>query len=293
MISGMATLIPGQAAGHKVVHYKTIKARELWDAIIESAWASAEPGVWFRERSNKMANSWYFNPLISTNPCVTGDTRIYTNKGLVTARELFDDETEISVATDSRFGLDVNTTPSSRVFMTGVKQVYRLQTKEGYFVRATGNHRIMTPSGWIELQDLNPGDKIHIHNRKGGFGQEGSLELGRVLGWLVGDGTMKADRAVLSFFGDEKQELAPMFAGYVNNIVEPMTTHRTYEVGVVDITGRDEARVQSDRLRQLATEYGLAENKHQVPEVVFKGTEDMQRGYLQALFTADGSAQHG
>lgn len=58
-----------KAAGHKVVHYKTIKARELWDAIIESAWASAEPGVWFRERSNKMANSWYFNPLISTNPC--------------------------------------------------------------------------------------------------------------------------------------------------------------------------------------------------------------------------------
>ncbi|MEM9954425.1 MAG: adenosylcobalamin-dependent ribonucleoside-diphosphate reductase [Chloroflexota bacterium] len=57
------------AAGRNVIHYKTIKARDLWNSIIESAWASAEPGVWFRERSNKMANSWYFNPLISTNPC--------------------------------------------------------------------------------------------------------------------------------------------------------------------------------------------------------------------------------
>ena len=57
------------AAGRKVICYKTIKARELWRAIIESAWASAEPGVWFNERCNKMANSWYFNPLISTNPC--------------------------------------------------------------------------------------------------------------------------------------------------------------------------------------------------------------------------------
>ena len=281
------------AAGRKVFHYKTIKARELWNAIIESAWASAEPGVWFRERSNKMANSWYFNPLISTNPCVTGDTRIYTDKGLITARELFDDETEISVATDSRFGLRHETTPSSRVFMTGVKQVYRLQTKEGYFVRATDNHRIMTPNGWVELKDLQAGDKIHIQNRKGGFGQEGSLELGRILGWLVGDGTIKADRAVLSFFGDEKQELAPMFADYVNELVAPMTTHRTYEVGVVDIKGRDEARVRSQRLRQLTADYGLVENKHQVPEIVFKGTEDMQRGYLQALFTADGSFQDG
>lgn len=57
------------AAGRKLIHYRKVKARELWNAIIESAWASAEPGVWFRERSNKMANSWYFNPLISTNPC--------------------------------------------------------------------------------------------------------------------------------------------------------------------------------------------------------------------------------
>ena len=56
-------------AGRKVIEYKTVKARELWDAIIESAWASAEPGVWFRERSNKLANSWYFNPLVCTNPC--------------------------------------------------------------------------------------------------------------------------------------------------------------------------------------------------------------------------------
>lgn len=57
------------AAGRKVIKYRTVKARELWNAIIKSAWASAEPGIWFRERSNKMANSWYFNPLISTNPC--------------------------------------------------------------------------------------------------------------------------------------------------------------------------------------------------------------------------------
>ncbi len=57
------------AAGRKVHHYRTVKARELWHAIVESAWASAEPGLWFRERSNKLSNSWYFNPLISTNPC--------------------------------------------------------------------------------------------------------------------------------------------------------------------------------------------------------------------------------
>jgi ribonucleoside-diphosphate reductase alpha chain len=49
--------------------YKTVRAREIWNAIVESAWASAEPGLHFLERSNKMSNSWYFAPLVATNPC--------------------------------------------------------------------------------------------------------------------------------------------------------------------------------------------------------------------------------
>jgi len=281
------------ASGHKAIKYRTVKARDLWKAIIESAWASAEPGVFFRERYNKMSNSWYHAPIISTNPCITGDTRIYTDKGLVQARELFDNETDISITIDGRFGLTNATTPSTRVFMTGVKPVYRLQTEEGYAVRATADHRFMTPNGWIELRDLKPGDKLHILNRKGGFGQEGSLELGRVLGWLVGDGTFNGKEAVLSFFGEEKQELAPLFAEYVNDIVAPlgMNVARTYKVGATAVKGRDEARVSSARLMALSEKYGLIEHKHQVPEVVFQGSEEMQRGFLQALFTADGSVQ--
>lgn len=57
------------AKGYPVITHRTVKAREVWNAITESAWASAEPGVWFKERSNKESNSWYFNPLIATNPC--------------------------------------------------------------------------------------------------------------------------------------------------------------------------------------------------------------------------------
>ncbi len=56
-------------AGRPVITHDTVRARDLWDTIIESAWASAEPGLWFIERANKMANSHYFSPLICTNPC--------------------------------------------------------------------------------------------------------------------------------------------------------------------------------------------------------------------------------
>ncbi|MCH1640735.1 adenosylcobalamin-dependent ribonucleoside-diphosphate reductase [Paenibacillus timonensis] len=58
-----------KADGRKVIHYRTVKAREIWHTIIESAWKSAEPGVVFMEYYNQMSNSWYFNPIICTNPC--------------------------------------------------------------------------------------------------------------------------------------------------------------------------------------------------------------------------------
>jgi ribonucleoside-diphosphate reductase alpha chain len=55
--------------GKKTIVYRTYKARDIWHTIIESAWKSAEPGVVFMEYYNQMSNSWYFNPIICTNPC--------------------------------------------------------------------------------------------------------------------------------------------------------------------------------------------------------------------------------
>lgn len=58
-----------KAGGHAVNVYSRMKARDIWDAIIESAWASAEPGVFFIDRYNRMSNSWYYNSIQCTNPC--------------------------------------------------------------------------------------------------------------------------------------------------------------------------------------------------------------------------------
>lgn len=82
------------ADGHEVIHYRTVKAREIWNAIIESAWASAEPGVWFNERSNKMSNSWYFNPLICTNPCGEQSLGAWSvcNLGAINLAKFYDEE---------------------------------------------------------------------------------------------------------------------------------------------------------------------------------------------------------
>ena len=55
--------------GGKVIKHKTVRAQEIWTNIIESAWNSAEPGMYFIDRANYYSNSWYYADLPCTNPC--------------------------------------------------------------------------------------------------------------------------------------------------------------------------------------------------------------------------------
>jgi adenosylcobalamin-dependent ribonucleoside-diphosphate reductase len=58
-----------QALGRPVNVYKTVRARDLYDRICRSAWASAEPGLFFVDRVNALSNSYYCQSICCTNPC--------------------------------------------------------------------------------------------------------------------------------------------------------------------------------------------------------------------------------
>ena len=54
--------------GYPVLTHKTIKARKLWDSIVENSWGNGEPGIWFIDKANAMSNSHYLGRLTCTNP---------------------------------------------------------------------------------------------------------------------------------------------------------------------------------------------------------------------------------
>jgi ribonucleoside-diphosphate reductase alpha chain len=281
-----------------------VPAREVWSDMIHGAHQNGEPGCVFIDRIN---DEHSFDPeqhpeyvIEATNLCITGETMIPTKNGLRTAENLYKDDLQ-SIVVDSRLSND-RIKQITSVDKVGLKPVVRLATEEGYEMRLTEDHNIMTDDGWVEAGNLSPGETVHIQNQEGGFSRHGSAEEGRVMGWLVADGHLKQneERAVLSFY-DKDTKLSEQFAEDVNSIIRDHRLDKTDEVGVMNIDNYNsrsadsdsvsEDRIRSTRLYEYAENAGLVKKKLQVPDIVMSGSREMATGFLQALFTADGSVQ--
>ncbi|ATZ16512.1 ribonucleoside-diphosphate reductase class II [Entomoplasma freundtii] len=66
----MGNVFEWESLGYPVKTYRTIRARELWQLINFCATYSAEPGIFFLDRANKMTNAQgYDQRVVATNPC--------------------------------------------------------------------------------------------------------------------------------------------------------------------------------------------------------------------------------
>ncbi len=288
-----------KALGKAVKVHKTIKARYLWDLICKAAWRSAEPGLHFMERSNKRSNTWYFERLISTNPCLTADTWIHTGSGPKQIGELLNKP--FSALVD---GKKYKSTKQG-FFKTGKKDIVRLQTKEGYSLRLTHDHKVRRISRltrynleteWVEVGNLRPEDKLLLQNHASNNNWAGaySENEGYLIGLLIGDGTIKKDKAVLSvwdkFIGGE---VASGSQSIMQQVMLSTTgiSHRSDFSGWIPVKGRNEYRLSLSYIKKLANELDIYPGNKTITEKVEKTSSDFYKGFLRGLFDADGSVQ--
>ncbi len=231
-----------------------------------------------------------------TNPCVTADTWVLTGEGPRQVKDL------VGVQHGTYINGEVFSTTTAGFWETGHKPIVELNTKEGYRLKLTANHQVLRVtaqtryqqySEWVEAGQLQPGDRVLLHNHRlvSNWDGQGTTAEGWLLGNLVGDGCFSVTHsgstlAHLRYWGEAKHVMGQQALTRVKTSVK----HRS-DLSVVDPVAQDYVQVASAGLAQLAATYGITAGHKTVTPAVEQASYAFYQGFLQGLFDADGSVQ--
>ena len=297
---------------------KTIRARALWDLICKSAWESAEPGVVFMDRYNKLSNTWYYEDIRCVNPCVTGDTLVSTEHGYTYARDL-----QIGMKVRTPAGLK----PIEKIYNNGLQRIYRVNFSDGGYLEGTADHKLKVVRGkkyqWVSIAELTESDKVLVVANEA-FGPRQSLpteameyitkrelnaanfydrKLGLIVGTVLGDGMLRAITNGNSHSYECKVVFGTHEDGWYDTFTNLMTdmnihTHRTLAekefVGEGGVAVKHASvRLDRGKLASLLVRIGMIPNvkapQKTIPAAFMRMEKDFLAGILDGLFSTDGS----
>jgi replicative DNA helicase len=227
--------------------------------------------------------------------CLAGDTRVYLpDEGVYRPIRDLEGESGFHVlAVDDRTW-KLEPRRVTRAFATGRKPVYRLTTRLGRTIRATGNHKFLAFDGWRRLDDMAPQMRIAVPRALSGpEPQTMSDEELALLGHLIGDGCTLPRHAIQYTSND--RDLAELVAGLATDvfgdavrprIVRERRWYQTYLPAAEHLTHG--VRNPIARWLDELGVFGLRSYEKHVPDAVFAQPAAAIGVFLRHLWATDG-----
>jgi len=269
-----------------------LTASEWFEKICTNAWEDGCPGIFFIDRAREYHNGEYFNKLEATNPCHRGNSLVHTDRGLVRIQEL----------TGEVFSVITPTGEHARAicFPTGTGRIYRVRFKQGGYLDLTSNHNLINYESRrkVQVQNLMSGTRLlaptlPISPLNSEF--IGDESDGFLLGWVLGDGCIFSrksgkDAGRTCLFTMVGKDDGDDISDFVIKRLNLLKTNRHRDLNWSTSKGNKEI-VSSDEgiVSWFVNKYQFPFSKEEgIPVSILRGSRDLQRGFLQGLFAADG-----
>ena len=267
-----------------------ILARELNVPVLAAAQLSRA----VEQRSDK-------KPVLSDlreSGCLTGDTLVTLGNGRNIEIGKLAGMKDFTIQALNLETYKLETMPVSRAFSTGEKPVFKLVSRLGREIRATGNHKFLTIEGWKKLDELEIGDHLATPRNLVTENREQTLSDAELalLGHLIGDGCT-LPRHVIQYTTREKDLAdtvvnlaAKVFGEELNPRIS--SEKQWYQVYL------SSTRHHTHNVRSAVTEwllelqaFGLRSYEKSIPAQVFEQPEQAIALFLRHLWATDGSIQ--
>ncbi len=245
--------------------WKKLRARDVFEMIVEHAWKSGDPGVIFIDNINKKNPTPHLGEIESTNPCVVGDTFVVTDKGIIKAKNL----KEGMYIWDGESWNKIE-----EVINNGIKKVYNVTLKSGLSIKVTEDHKFYTEDGWKKLMDIKLGEKVLVPLNSIEYIKEKDIdnEYYELFGYYLSDNSLSSSNH-LSSNGENDEILNNYFSPILNKYSGSSYTILRDKQYIKSIFNIDKSK---------------SELKEIPEEILSKGFEAL-KSVLRGLFSSDGS----
>jgi ribonucleoside-diphosphate reductase alpha chain len=296
----------------KETSYGQIKARKLFDTIVDNAWNNGDPGLIFYDTMNRGPYAYSGQIVTATNPCVVAGSLVATQKGWIPVEDVH--EGDLIWSRNSLY-------PVKTKEINHGCRVYRVEFTDGDHIDVTAAHRfkcvVSKKYEYRRLDELCEGSKVlvepidlsrmvrndiyetisqkdfEILEQKGikehlilGGHTGNQRDLGLILGAVIGDGcfTEGSNRYnVKVAFGHHEAAWQSKFKQKLDRYLIKNSLE----------TGESSNRITSNALGWLLEVFGLKRNKapdKTIPENILQSNNrDLLVGLLDGLFSTDGN----
>lgn len=267
--------------------------------------------------------------VLGSNPCFSGDMRLFTDGGHVPLYDLWqsqgameydglNDDPLITYGSQSIVNRN-GVVKSTNVYRTGCDvDLWEVIFDDNSSIKATENHnfivlnrntvkvngkkRVKYLESRVHLRDLNVGDMIPL-NQTVHFGTFSDQAYAELAGWCIGDGSLspKSDgqvHAECTCYNSDAMVVLPKLRGLMLELYEAhnKSSHQSPVYAgwsrEQDHFDHDEVRIGSNVLGRLLRSDGvITGDKHRIPNSIWNGTRETVAAFLRGLASADGGVQ--